>query len=68
MEALFARGHFIIHIDQRSLKFPMDQRLTSTKQNKWISKLLVFDFEIKYKLGAENREQMTFLEYCNTEP
>ena len=47
--------HFIIQTDQRSLKFLTEQRLLGEEQFKWTSKLIGFDFEIKYKPGCENR-------------
>ena len=46
---------FTIHTDQKSLKFLVDQRMAGEAQQKWIAKLLGFDFEIKYKLGRENK-------------
>jgi len=46
---------FTIDMDQKSLKFLVDQRMAGEAQQKWIAKLLGFDFEIKYKLGRENK-------------
>ena len=48
-------GHtFVIRTDQRSLKYLWDQRITTDSQQKWIVKLLGYDFVIEYKQGVEN--------------
>ena len=46
---------FVVHTDQKSLKFLVDQRMMGQEQQKWMAKLLGYDFEIKYKAGKENR-------------
>lgn len=48
-------NHFIIKSDQLSLKHLLDQKLSTTLQQKWISKLLGFDYEVLYKKGIENK-------------
>ncbi|XP_019462912.1 PREDICTED: uncharacterized protein LOC109361830 [Lupinus angustifolius] len=45
---------FIIRTGHRSLKYIMDQRLTTAFQQKWLVKLMEFDFSIEYKQGREN--------------
>ncbi|WVZ19621.1 hypothetical protein V8G54_006943 [Vigna mungo] len=47
-------SHFIILTDQRSLKFLTDQRLLTEEQFKWASKLIGFDFEIRFRPGKDN--------------
>jgi len=46
--------HFIIKTDRFGLKYLMEQKITTTFQSKWLSKLMRFDYEICYKKGKEN--------------
>nr|KYP43863.1 Retrovirus-related Pol polyprotein from transposon 297 family [Cajanus cajan] len=43
--------HFVIKTDHRSLKYILDQRLTTAFQQKWLVKLMEFNFSIEYKEG-----------------
>lgn len=45
---------FRIITDHKSLRCLLEQRITTPEQQKWISKLLGFDYEIAYKPGKEN--------------
>lgn len=45
---------FFIKIDQRSLKYLMDHRITIPEQQKWVYKLFGYNYEITYKPGKEN--------------
>ena len=48
-------GHqFIIKSDQQSFRALLDQNLQTPEQQKWLPKLLGYDFKIKYKPGKEN--------------
>ena len=40
---------FVIHIDQRSLKFLLEQRIATSAQQQWLSKLMGFHYTIAYK-------------------
>ena len=45
---------FIIQTDQWSLKYLLEQRITTPEQQKWAAKLLGYDYEIQYRPGREN--------------
>ena len=45
---------FIIRTYHRSLKYILEQRLSTTFQQKWLVKLMEFDFNIEYREGREN--------------
>jgi hypothetical protein len=49
------RQSFKVKTDQQALKFLLEQKVGTTSQQKWISKLLGYDFVIEYKKGKENR-------------
>jgi hypothetical protein len=46
--------HFKIKTDHHSLKYLLEQRMNTPQQQKWLSKLLGFDYEISDKQGKEN--------------
>lgn len=46
---------FIVRTDQLSLKYILEQRMIGSDYQKWVSKLMGFDFEIQYRTGASNR-------------
>ncbi|GJR06393.1 retrotransposable element Tf2 [Tanacetum coccineum] len=46
--------HFKIRTDHFSLKYLLNQKLTTPFQFKWLPKLLGYDYEIMYKTGSEN--------------
>lgn len=45
---------FTIQTDQRSLRFLLEQRILTPEQQKWIGKLVGYDYEITYKPGTAN--------------
>ena len=45
---------FHIKTNHHSLKYFLEQRLSSPKQNKWLTKMLGYDYEIIYKKGKCN--------------
>ena len=42
---------FIIQMDQQSLKLFVEQHVATPKQQKWVAKLMGYDYEIVYKSG-----------------
>lgn len=48
-------GHqFVVRTDHYSLKFLLEQRITTSPQQHWISKILGFDFRVEYRAGRTN--------------
>ena len=45
---------FLVRTDHYSLKFLLDQRLSTVPQHHWVSKLLRFDFAVEYRPGRLN--------------
>lgn len=45
---------FTIRTDQEALKFLLTQKITTLVQQKWLTKLLGFDYAIEYKKGHDN--------------
>ena len=48
------RKQFVIKTDHRSLKCILEQRFSTAFQQKWLVKLMEFDFKIEYKQGTKN--------------
>jgi hypothetical protein len=49
-------GHpFKIRTDHQILKFLLDQKIGTPMQQRWVSKLLGYDFLVEYKWGQENK-------------
>jgi hypothetical protein len=46
---------FIVYTDHKSLKYFLQQRVSSPDQQAWLAKLLGYQFEVKYIPGLENR-------------
>uniref|UniRef100_A0A2N9H8H7 RNA-directed DNA polymerase n=1 Tax=Fagus sylvatica TaxID=28930 RepID=A0A2N9H8H7_FAGSY len=46
---------FQIRTDHRSLKYLLEQRVTTMDQQRWIVKLMGFDYEIVYRPGRDNK-------------
>lgn len=44
----------MIKTDHEALKYFMEQKLTTILQQKWLSKMLGFDYVISYKKGRDN--------------
>lgn len=46
---------FTIRTDHYSLKYLLEQPLSTSRQVHWVSKLLGFDFGVEYRTGATNK-------------
>lgn len=45
---------FVVRTDQKSLKHLWKQKITKTAQEKWLVKLMGYNFTIDYKKGKDN--------------
>ena len=54
METLPNEKTLQVKTDHDSLKYFLEQRLSSEEQQKWVTKMLGYDFEIIYKKGKQN--------------
>lgn len=45
---------FKIKTDQQSLKYLLEQRVGTPTQQKWLSKLIGYDFRVEFRAGKEN--------------
>lgn len=46
---------FIIRTDHCSLKYFLEQKVATPEQQKWVTKLMGYDYEIQYRPGKENK-------------
>ncbi|XP_052879082.1 transposon Tf2-1 polyprotein isoform X1 [Gossypium arboreum] len=46
--------HFFIRTDHQSLKFLSEQQAITPYQQKWVAKMLGYDYSISYRKGAQN--------------
>jgi hypothetical protein len=44
----------VVRTNHNSLKYSLDQKYLSERQQKWVSKVQAFDFDIKYVKGKRN--------------
>jgi hypothetical protein len=44
----------VVRTDHFSLKYMLDQWLSTVPQHQWISKLFGFDFKVEYRAGRLN--------------
>jgi len=45
---------FKVKTDQQSLKYLLEQRVGTPTQQKWLSKLIGYDFVVEFRAGKEN--------------
>ena len=48
-ESYLMNRHFIVKTNHQTLKYLLEQRLTTPTQQAWMAKLMQFDYEIHYK-------------------
>lgn len=46
---------FTVRTDQKSLKYLLEQRITTSTQARWLSKLMGYDYKVEYKWGLDNK-------------
>lgn len=46
--------HFIIKTYHQNLKYLLEQKISTPMQQKWMAKLIGYDYELQYKKGIDN--------------
>ncbi|KAJ8751592.1 hypothetical protein K2173_016841 [Erythroxylum novogranatense] len=46
---------FVVRTDHKSLKYLLEQRISTPAQSRWLPKLMGYDYRIEYMRGAENQ-------------
>jgi hypothetical protein len=47
-------GCFVVNTDHNNLRYFLEQKDLNKRQNKWVSKVQEYDFDIKYVKGMNN--------------
>lgn len=45
---------FVVKTDHKSLKYQLEQRITTPAQARWLPKLLGYNYQVEYKWGPKN--------------
>lgn len=53
--------NFKINADHQTLKFLLNQKVTTLSQHTWLAKLVAYNFEIQYKHGKEKCDCRCFV-------
>lgn len=54
MEALPNWKNFVVRTDHQILKHLLEQRISTPAQQKWLTKLMGYDYTVVYKKGKDN--------------